>query len=69
MVLTINFDSQFFIPYLREVQYMLVVVDLINKTICYFDNVERPDSKHVEFVASGVVRLHLFLIVYIVWGY
>ena len=47
---------------------MLVVVDLINKTICYFDNVERPDSKHVEFVASGVVRLHLFFGLYTLYG-
>ena len=48
---------------------MLVVVDLINKAICYFDNVEHPDLEHAEFVAGGVVRIHFFLIVYFVRGY
>jgi hypothetical protein len=47
---------------------MLVVVDLISKAICYFDNVERFDSEHAEFVASGVVRLQLFERLYTLYG-
>ena len=54
----LNFDSQFFVPYQRPGHYMLVVLDLINKVVCYFDNVD----KHIEFFASGVVRLHLFFL-------
>ena len=37
---------------------MLVVIDLINKQICYFDNLERPNLDNTILVAERVVWPH-----------
>lgn len=61
--LTYCLCMQFFVPYQSGNHYMLIVIDLINKSICYFDNVERLDSNRANAIAGGMV-CHVLLILY-----